>query len=208
MAAEVPRRESHRRHSSKPTRRRRDEAERDEKTEADREGLVRPQTVDDLRDARLAYLAQSPEERREKMKYIGQIVKTEPTTRPDTRSRRTSTVPNPRRPETKRRRSQPSRVRAEADSDSDDYVYGRPERVAEEDDHEGPSKIPATRETLTPRRSQTRRTTSNHVSKPVEERRTTPRRKTEPVRRRNSFGIDERNTPNRYARDTSCCTVC
>jgi hypothetical protein len=207
MAADEPRRKTHRKHPSRSTRRR-DGAERDEPEEAGEQGPVRLQTVEELREARLTYLAQSPEERRDKMKYIGEIVRTETTARVDTRSRRTSTVSRPERPETKQRRSQPSRVRASSDSDSDEYVYGRPEPVAEARKHERPSRAPTARKPSTPGRSQTRRTSSNIVSKPVEGRRTTPRRKTEPVRRRNSFGIDERNTPDRYARDTSCCNVC
>jgi hypothetical protein len=207
MAPEEPRRKTHRKHPSKSTRRR-DGAERDEKEEAGEQGPVRPQTVDELREARLTYLAQSPEERREKMKYIGEVVRTETTTRVDTRSRRTSTVSRPQRPETKRRRSQPSRVCAEPDSDSDKFVYGGPEPVAEARKHDRPSRAPTARKPSTPGRSQTRRRSSNNLSNPVEGRRTTQRRKTEPVRRRNSIGIDERNTPDRYARDKSCCNVC
>jgi hypothetical protein len=202
MAPEEHRRRTHRKHGSKSTRRK-DEVEGDEQVQAADEGPVRPQTVDELREARLAYLAQSPEER--KMKFIS----TEPPPRVASRPRRTTTESKAQRPEAKRKRSKSTRVRAETYPDSEDeYVYGRPEPVAEESEPITPSRAPATREPETHRRSQTRRSSSNHVSKHTEERRGNPRRKTEPLLRRNSFGIDERNTSDRYARDKSCCIVC
>jgi hypothetical protein len=202
MAPEEPRRKSHRKHGSKSTRRK-DEAKRDEQSQAADEGPVRPQTVDELREARLAYLAQSPEDR--KMKFVS----TEPPQRVASRPRRTKTESRAPKPESRRKRSHSNRERAEAHADSEnEYVYGRPEPVAEEIERSTLSRAPATRKAEIPRRSQTRRSSSNHVSKPVEERRGTSRRNTEPVRRRNSFGIDERNTPDRYARDKSCCIVC
>lgn len=202
MAPEDRHRKSHRKHGSKSTRRR-DEAERDEQFQATDEGPVRPQTVDELREARLAYLAKSPEDR--KMKFVS----TEPPPRVASRPRRTKTESRTPRPDSRRKRSQSTRERAEPDSDSEDeYVYGRPEPVAEETERITLSRAPTTRKTEIPRRSQTRRSSSSQVSKHIEERRGTSRRKTEPVRRRNSFGIDERNTPDRYARDKSCCIVC
>ena len=202
MAPDEPRRKSHRKHGSKSTRRK-DEAERDEQFQAADEGPVRPQTVDELREARLAYLAQSPEDR--KMKFVS----TEPPPRVASRPRKTTTESRASRPESRRKRSQSARERAEPRRDSEDeYVYGRPEPVAEETEHIAPSGSPSTRKAEIPRRSHTRRSSSNHVSKHAEERRGTPRRKTEPARRRNSSGIDERNTPDRYARDKPCCIVC
>lgn len=202
MASEEHRRKTHRKHGPKSTRRK-DEAEGDEQNQAADEGSVRPQTVDELREARLVYLAQSLEER--KMKFVSM----EPPPRASPRPRRTTSESKAPRPDSKRKRSQSTRAHAEPNPDSeDDYVYGRPEPAAEETERNAPSKAPTTRKPETPRRSQTRRSRSNHISKRTEERRGTTRRKTEPVRRRNSFGIDERNTPDRYARDRSCCIVC
>ena len=206
MAPEDRRRKSHRKHTSRSTRRR-DEVERDEPEEAGAQDPVRP-TVDELREARLAYLAQSPEERREKMKFIGETTRTETTTRAEGRPRTTTVASRSRRPETKRKRSEPSRARVDPESDDDEYVYGRPEPIVQAAEQDIPSRAPTTRKAETTRRSQTRRTSSNHVVKHSEERRMSSRRNTEPVKRRNSFGIDERNPPDRYARDRSCCILC
>lgn len=209
MAPEESRRRSHRKHSSKSTRRI-DETKRDEQPKADNLGSVRPQNIDDLRDARLAYLAQSPEERREKMKFIGEtVVKTETTTRGEGRPRGPTTESKAPKPESKRKRSQSTRAHPESHPDSgDEYVYGRPEPVAEETERIAPSRAPTVKKAEPPKRSRTRRTSSNNVPRHAEERRTSARKEADPARRRNSFGIDERNTPDRYARDKSCCTVC
>ena len=200
MAPEDTRRKRHRKHHSKSTKRK-DEAEEEEQPKAANEGPVRPQTVDELREARLAYLAQSPEER--KMKFIS----TDSPPKAKTRPRRTTAESSISKPESRRKRSHSNRVRKKSHTDSeDDYVYGRTEPIAEEAERTAPSRAPTTRKAETPRRSQTRRTSSKRLI--IEEQEGTSKRKAEHVRRRNSFGIDERDTPERYARDKSCCNVC
>ena len=200
MAPEEPRRKSHRKHHSKSTRRK-DEAEGDEQSKAADQGPVRPQTVDELREARLAYLAQSPEERN--MKFIS----TDSPPKAKSRPRRTTNESSISKPESRRKRSHSNKVRTKSHTDSeDDYVYGRSEPIAEEAERSAPSTAPTTRKAETPRRPQVRRKSSKRII--IDEQEGSSKRRAEPVRRRNSFGIDERDTPERYARDKSCCNVC
>ena len=150
----------------------------------------RPESVDALRAARLKYLTTPPEERRKKMKYVGESVTKTKVIRPDEpktessrnrESRQSRTTPKPQR-----RTSRVTSRKADEDNEAD-YVYGRPAQEQATSRYEASDKLLKTakpQSTPTKRKSES---SSMHRVPP-------PRRYTEPVRRRES-AISEKREP-------------
>src|SRR5271170_4046114 len=149
-----------------------------------------PSDTDALRKARLEYLEKPPEERRKKMKYVGEIVAKEPATR-----KYVETVKKPsevrRRHKADTKHSHPKvrvTVRRIKEPDEDEFVYRRaPETEANKNNDpktQGAEPVAAVR-------SKTRRKLSVDDKQEPEEARRPQRRQSEPLRRRNSYGTDD-----------------
>lgn len=152
-----------------------------------------PSDTDALRKARLAYLEKPPEERRKKMKYVGEIVAKEPVTRKYVETVKKTSEVRRRHKATKAdtKHSHPKArvtVRRIKEPDEDEFVYRRaPETEA--DNNDDPKTQGA--EPVAPVRSKTRRKLSVDDKQDPEEGRRPQRRQSEPLRRRNSYGTDE-----------------
>jgi hypothetical protein len=153
-----------------------------------------PSDVDALRKARLEYLEKPLEERRKKMRYVGEIVAKEPATRKDAetvkkasevRRRHKATTAGTKRSHSKVRVT----VRKTKEPDEGEFVYHRaPETEA---DNETPGAEVASVKPVAPARSKTRRKPSVDDKQELEERRRPQRRQSEPLWRRNSNGMDK-----------------
>ena len=169
---------------------------------ADAEPLSQnPPDLDGLRKARLEHLDVPPEKRRKKMRYIGEVVE-----RVEAMPVSKKMVEYPSNPSGGKRRRKASGLRRErrhdtvalptrkADgSDEDEYVYRKNDNTTASNPRETPAKPSAVEdgESERPKRARTKRAT-HATEKVVREERPTPqRRQSEPVRRGNSYGIDE-----------------
>ena len=160
-----------------------------------------PPDIETLRRARLDHLDKSPDERRTNMKYVGEVVTTSPATKEDIkRVKKISERKRRHKATDTDRKHRPRKVRvAESRMDDDDeseYVYRRTEDVGTNDAANSKTLV-SSAATAVPRRTQTGRTAARRIEKDQEQRRTPQRRQTEPVRRRNSFEINERGQPQR-----------
>ena len=151
-----------------------------------------------LRKAQLEYLEKPPEERRKKMKYVGEIVTKEPVTRKyvetvkkasEVRRRHKSTTADTKRSHPKARVT----VRRVKEPDEGKFVYPRASKT-EADNNNDPKTQGAevsSVERVAPVRSRTRRKLSVDDKQEPEEGRRPQRRQSEPLRRRNSYGTEE-----------------
>jgi hypothetical protein len=157
-----------------------------------------PSDADALRKARLEHLEKPLEERRKKMKYVGEIVTKEPVTRKyvetvkkasEVRRRHKATTADTKRSHPKVRVT----VRKIKKPDEGEFVYRRaPETEADNDNDPKTQDAGVTPvEPVAPVRSKTRRKLSVDDKQEPEEGRRPQRRQSEPLRRRNSHGTDE-----------------
>ena len=158
----------------------------------------KPSDTDAQRKAQLEYLEKPPEERRKKMRYVGEIVAKEPVTRKhvetikkasEVRRRHRSTTADTKRTHPKVRVT----VRRIKESDEDEFVYPRAPKT-EADDNNDPKTQDAevsSVESVAPVRSKARRKLSVDDRQEPEEGRRPQRRQSEPLRRRNSYGTEE-----------------
>src|SRR5271170_3134956 len=117
-----------------------------------------PSDADALRKVRLEYLEKPPEERRKKMKYVGEIVAKEPVTRKyvetvkkasEVRRRHRATTANTKH-------SHPKVVRRIKEPDEGKFVYRRAPKT-EADNNNDPKTQGAEVSSVAPGRSKTRR---------------------------------------------------
>jgi hypothetical protein len=174
----------------------------------------KPADLDALRKARLNHLEAPPDERRKKMKYIGETVTREPARKIDIEQVRKASAPKRRRQEADPERKHRHRKARPPEEDGGAYqsVYQtsddrraskKKEGIAKETDAVEIEDRSARAEHLsgsarqaTTRKSKTRDALGQPESVAARERRTPQRRQSEPVRRinnvrRNSYGIDE-----------------
>ncbi|EXJ59928.1 hypothetical protein A1O7_04076 [Cladophialophora yegresii CBS 114405] len=182
----------HRKHDDTDTSKSRKRSEDDKDTATTKSPAAttdRPADILALREARLAYIAKDPEEKRKDMKY--EYVKRSTTVAQagDKKERRPGIaqalpdgrdVRKPERRATKR--TDTSRRQARQDGDDDGYVYSRSERAPARD---------AARSNAPKRKT----TTVDASPRKAEERRTAPeRRHTAPARRKVVYNFDEECT--------------
>ena len=157
-----------------------------------------PSDIDALRKARLEYLDKRPEERRKKMKYVGETVAKTTAVRKDVESERKASETRRRHKATTAESQHSHRktrvtVRRSDDQDREDQFVYRQAQVTEttvEDDSKTRSAETVAAERDAPPRPKTRRKASVDNKQEREERRRPQRRQSEPSRRRNSYSID------------------
>lgn len=164
-----------------------------------------PPNIDALRKARLEALDKRPEERRKKMKYVGEIVAKTPATRKDVeilkkaskvRRRHKATRVDSNLSHHKRRVN----VLRSADLDEEQFVYRQApdtETIVEENSQTRYAEVVAD-ERDAPARPKTRRKASVDDEHEREERRRPQRRQSEPSRHQNLYDMDDRASVHRY----------
>ncbi|ETI25246.1 hypothetical protein G647_04620 [Cladophialophora carrionii CBS 160.54] len=176
----------HRKHGDTETSKPRKRSEDDTTTTKSPATTDRPADIHALREARLAYIAKDPAERRKDMKYEYTKRTTTVVQEDDKRGRRPrvarAVLKDPDVPKTERRATkgtETSRRQTHQDGDDDGYVYNRSERA--------PARDAAQRD------APKRKTTIGDASpRKSEERRTAPeRRHTVPTRRKVVYKFDE-----------------
>ena len=165
-----------------------------------------PRDLQALRTARLAYLSIPWQQRQRRMKYVGEVVEKASVRRKESESLKKSSAPRRRHKATESgkkhshpRPRSPEQNDEDTDQDGDDFVYPRvPERKSSRGAEDSTTVVSSTTTVKpeSPRRSRAQR--SSTVERKVirektikEERRTPRRRQSDPVKRRNSYGIDE-----------------
>jgi hypothetical protein len=158
-----------------------------------------PSDADALRKKRLEYLEKPLEERRKKMRYVGEIVAKEPATRKDAETvKKASEVRRRYKATTADTKHGHHKVRVTVrkikELDEGEFVYPRaPETEADnDDDPKTPGAEAASVKSVAPVRSKTRRKLSVDDKQELEEGRRPQRRQSEPLRRRNSNGLDDK----------------
>jgi hypothetical protein len=164
-----------------------------------------PSDIDALRKAQLEYLDKPPEERRKKMRYIGEIVAKAPATRKDVETvKKASDVRRRRKATTADSKHSHRRVRVTVrtidEHDEAEFVYRQPPDAEGDEENESKTGIAerVADERSPPARSKSRRKASVDDKQEREERRKPQRRQSEPLWRRNSYGIDECTSVRRY----------
>jgi hypothetical protein len=164
-----------------------------------------PSDIHALCKARLEYLEKSPEEGRKKMRYVGEIVAKAPATRRDVETaKKASGVRRRHKAATVDSKHSYRRVRVAVraidEPDEGDFVYRQAPDTEGDKDHDAKTQIP---EAVADKRDapatlKTRRKVSIDDKPEREERRNHQRRQSEPLRRRNSNGIDNCPPVRRY----------
>jgi hypothetical protein len=174
-----------------------------------------PSDVNALRKARLEHLDKPPEERRQKMKYVGEIVAKSPATRKDVELvQKASEVRRRRKITTAGSKHSHRKVRVAVpkitEPNESEFVYPRARDTEADDDNElkTPLAEDVPDERHAPERSKTQRKTAVEEKREQgerQERRRPQRRQSEPLRRRNSHGVDDCASVQRY--DTAHLTI-
>lgn len=154
-----------------------------------------PADVGELRKLRLERLDRPPEEQREKMKYIGEVVQKVSVSKRDASGAQKDSEVRKRRKAPSVRKHSHQKIRPtmpKTESDEDEYVYGQKPNVKDDEEKTGKVRAASVAEGgIEPTQStKSRRKVVAGDRNTREERRPLPRRQSEPVRRRNSYGID------------------
>ena len=164
-----------------------------------------PSDIDALRKARLEYLGTPPEGRRKKMKYVGEIVAKAPATRKDVETvKKASEVRRRHKATTAERKHSHRRARVSVrradELDEGEFVYRQAPDTKSEVDSDSKTRTAevVADERDAPARSKTWRKASVDDKREREERRRPQRRQSEPLRRRNSYGVTECGSVQRY----------
>lgn len=164
-----------------------------------------PSDIDALRKARPDYLEKPPEERRKKMRYVGEIVTKAPATRKDVETvKKASDVRRRRKATTADSKHSHRKVRVAMrgtdDADEGEFVYRKAPDAEADDEKQSQTGIVelVADERDAPARSKTRRKASVDDKQAREERRKPQRRQSEPLRRLSSHGIDDCAPVRRY----------
>ena len=164
-----------------------------------------PPNIDALRKARLEALEKRPEERRKKMKYIGEIVAKTPATRKDVEILKKASEVRRRHKATRvdsnhSHHTRRVNVLRSADLDEEQFVYRRAqdtETNVEENSQTRSAEVVAD-ERDAPARPKIRREASVDDEHEREERRRPQRRQSESSRHRTLYGIDDCASVHRY----------
>ena len=157
--------------------------------------LENPTDLYALRKARLEYLDKPREERRKTMKYVGEVVDKVPVTKRNADGLRKVSDVRKRHKAASVRKHSHQKERAtvpRADEEEDEYVYRPNADVKSNDEDTSKAGIESVVEDgldPSPRAKSRRKAVADDRNR-REERRPLPRRQTEPVRRRNSYGLD------------------